>query len=179
MPKPLKRLEDPEFFHLIATATPFEAIIKGAIAVEAEMEALFERAFFDPEALAEIGLTYSQKATLLIALGLQPRFAPPLRALAKMRNKFAHNLDAEFSESDADNFHASFAKEDRDVIGKTLAHMPANRDEPGRAKAFKDLDARDKLSICIVTLRSAVIAAQQQTIALLTPLAPKPDNKAN
>lgn len=93
MPKPLKRIENAEFYDLLGKASAFEAIIKGAIAIEAEMEALFELAFFDSAALAEIGLTYSQKATLLIAIGLQPRYAPPLRALAKMRNKFAHTLD--------------------------------------------------------------------------------------
>ncbi|WP_105403435.1 hypothetical protein [Neorhizobium sp. T7_12] len=162
MPKPLKRIDDADFYAMVATATTFEAIIKGAIAVEVEIEGVFRHAFVDPEALAEVGLTYIQKAQLLIALGLEPRFRAPLLALAKLRNKFAHTLDAEFSVSDADNFYSSFAKHDRNIIAKTLANMPANKDERGKAKAFSEFLPREKLSICVVTLRAAVISAQRE-----------------
>jgi hypothetical protein len=151
MAKPLKRLGDAEYYHLIATAAPFEAIIKAAIAIEVEMEELLRLAFFDPNALVEMKMTYDQKVMLMIALGLQPRFVTPLRALARLRNRFAHTLDAEFAPHDADNFYSCFSKEDQEIIARTL--------EKGSSGAFLSFDARDRLSICVVTLRAAIIAA--------------------
>ncbi|PYB77646.1 hypothetical protein [Rhizobium wuzhouense] len=154
MPKPLKRLDDAEYFQLIATADPFEAIIKSAIAIEVEMEELFRLAFIDPDALVKMKMTYDQKVMLMIALGLQPRFITPLRAMARLRNRFAHTLDAEFASHDADNFYSCFSKEDQEIIARTL--------EKGSSGAFQSFDARDRLSICVVTLRAAVIAAQKE-----------------
>ncbi len=154
MPKALKRLDDAKYYHLIATADPFEAIIKAAIAIEVEMEELFRIVFIDPDALVEMRMTYDQKVMLMIALGLEPRFITPLRALARLRNRFAHTLDAEFAPHDADNFYSCFAKEDQEIMASTLAK--------GSAGQFKSFDARDKLSICVVTLRAAVIAAQKE-----------------
>ncbi|MBB3315090.1 hypothetical protein FHT77_000932 [Rhizobium sp. BK181] len=86
------------------------------------------------------------------------------------------SIEAEFSGFDADNFYSSFAKDDREIIATTLANMPSNRDEEGRLREFKDFDAKDKLSICIVTLRAAIISAQRQTVPLL---APRPEQRSN
>lgn len=162
MSKRLRRMSDPEFYSLIAGAPVFEAIIKGAIGVEVEMEELFSLHFVDFDSLVEMRLTYDQKVKLTTAIGLKRRFSSPLMALAKIRNRFAHNLDAEFSASDADNFYAAFAKEDRKIIETSLSRI---QDTPGeQSREFKEFDGRDKLALCIVTLRSAMKAAQLETI---------------
>jgi hypothetical protein len=165
--KPLNRISDEEFYALIANASPFEAVIKSAIVIETEIEEIFRLAFVDPSAIHQLKLTYAQKVGIVIGLGLEPRLATPLRALSKMRNDFAHKLDAKFDSSDADNFYSSFAKEDRKVINDTLRAMPGNMKPHGMPRAFAEFDERRKLSLCIVTLRSAMVAAQRQTARLL------------
>jgi hypothetical protein len=158
MSKRLRRMSDPEFYSLIAGAPVLEAIIKGAIGVEVEMEELFSLHFVDFESLVEMRLTYDQKVKLTIAIGLERRLSSPLMALAKIRNRFAHNLDSEFSDSDADNFYAAFAKEDRRIMETSLSRI---QDASGdQSKGFKEFEGRDKLALCIVTLRSAMKAAQ-------------------
>ncbi|UXR90941.1 hypothetical protein [Agrobacterium tumefaciens] len=164
MSKRLHRMSDPEFYSLIAEAPVFEAIIKGAIGVEVEMEEVFSLHFVDFDSLVEMRLTYDQKVKLMIAIGLERRFASPLMALAKIRNRFAHNLDAQFSASDADNFYATFAKEDRRIMETSLSRIQDGMPPDGHPREFKEFDGRDKLALCIVTLRSAMKAAQLETI---------------
>ncbi|EPE95691.1 hypothetical protein [Rhizobium grahamii] len=170
MAKPLKRISDEEFYAMMADATPFEAVIRSAIVIETEIEEIFRLAFADPSAITDLKLTYAQKVGLVIGLGMDPRLATPLKALAKLRNDFAHKLDAKFDNSDADNFYSSFAKEDKKVINEVLRAMPGNKKTDGTHRAFKEFEERKKLSLCVVTLRSAIVAAQRQVTRLLEPL---------
>jgi hypothetical protein len=163
MAKRLARLEDKDFYALMGDASDFEMIIKSAIVIESEIEEIFGKAFLEPDRLLKMRLTYDQKVELLLALGLQVRFGPPLRALANLRNKFAHNIDAEFSKDDADNFFASFDKYDRTIV---LDNYNKTKLAPG---PFKDLHQSNLFLLCVISLRAAIIIAGRQTEQLLQP----------
>lgn len=160
-------MSDPEFYNMIAKAPIFEAVIKGAIAVEVEIEEAFSLNFIDFDSLVQMRLTYEQKVKLMVAIGLEPRFEGPLKALAKIRNRFAHNLDADFSASDADNFYSTFSKEDRKIIDLSLEAMEGRIQEGENHKQFSEFDIQDKFSLCVVTLRSAMKATHAEIRAKL------------
>lgn len=162
MPKPLRRPSDIEFFNLMATAKPFEMVIKSAMVIESEIEEIFNRAFIEPTRVHKMDLRYEQKLELALALGLDERFGPPLRNLAKVRNIFAHQIDATFSNAQANDFFSSFHKLDKKIIIDNYGHIA-----PGRAVPFDQVLPEEKFVLCVVTLRAAILTAQKQTSKLL------------
>ncbi len=151
---------------MMAALDPFQAVIKGAIVVESEMEEVFRLTFLDATALYDMKLTYDQKVNLLIALGIDPRLATPLKTLARIRNKFAHTIDAKLTEVEAKNFYASFHSTDRSIINDTFAALYRQK-KNGKSAKISDLEPLDQVVLCITTLRAAILAAQKQTTYLL------------
>ncbi len=156
MAKPLRRLSDAEFYKMMADAEPFEAVIKSAIVIESEIEAFFDVAFMDPARLLKMELRYEQKVHLLLALGMDARFSSPLKSLANLRNRFAHNLDATFSVSDADNFFTAFTKQDQKMVRDSYHGLRKTEETP-----FDMQDPLDKFVLCVVWLRAALVVATQ------------------
>lgn len=164
MAKPLNRLSDSDFFNLMAVAPPFEMVIKSAIVIESEIEELFNRAFLDVKRIHKMELRYEQKIELALALGVHERFGPPLRNLAKVRNVFAHQADASFSLTYANDFYFALDKIDRRVVQENYRLM-----EGKRGVVFDDLPPEEKFVLVVVTLRAAIKVAQLQTSQLLAP----------
>lgn len=162
MPKALIRLTDQEFYSLMARVEPFEMVIKSAIVIEGEIEEIFNKAFFDPARLTKMELRYEQKVELVLALGLDERFGPPLRSLAKLRNVFAHNLEAKFSKSEADNFYSSFHKKDRKITHDTYERMDRALTTP-----FDEIEPAELYVLSVISLRAAIKVAQKQTLEIV------------
>lgn len=85
----------------LSSEEPLEVLIRGHLWVEATMSGLLSRSLEKPEALDDARLSFSQTLALCDAMGLIPSdLIPVLRRLNKLRNRVAHNLDAELAESD-------------------------------------------------------------------------------
>lgn len=164
MAKRLARLSDEDFYRFMAKADPFEIVIKSAIIIESEIEEIFDIAFEAPKHLLTMGMTYEQKMALVLAIGLDERFKPVLKALATVRNKFAHNLDVVFGSDEAKGFYSNFSKIDRKLIKENYDRLSLNRGLP-----FDHIPPEDLFILCVITLRAAVLAAKTQTRLLLPP----------
>ncbi|TCA31994.1 hypothetical protein E0H66_23020 [Rhizobium leguminosarum bv. viciae] len=169
MVKPLTRLSDSDFFNLMAVAPPFEMVIKSAIIIESEIEELFNRAFLDVKRIHKMELRYEQKIELALALGVDGRFGAPLRNLAKVRNVFAHQADAEFSLTHANDLYFALDKIDRRLVNENYSLMQSKR-----GVAFDALPPEEKFVLVVVTVRAAIKVAQLQTSQLLKPNSPNP-----
>ncbi|MGQ8634410.1 hypothetical protein ACUTJJ_23335 [Agrobacterium sp. DKPNP3] len=158
MGKRLERLSDQDFFTLLAKADDFAIVIKSAIIIEAEIEELFAAALPNPRHLFGLRLTYEFKVTLAVAVGLDERFLPVLKALASIRNDFAHKLNVGFELDDrARNLYATFHKYDRKLVRENYEAL-----SEGRGTAFDDLTASDLFIMSVITLRAAIIAATRK-----------------
>ncbi len=155
MRKRLVRLSDASFYLLAAVAEPFELVIKSAIVIESELEAIFEEKFSTPRHLYDLGLTYEQKVLLVLALGLDDRLKPPLIALSNLRNKFAHNLEVTFGIDQAKSFYSAFSKSDKKIVRENYESLSRSP-----KIAFDDLAASELFALCVTTLRAAIIAAK-------------------
>ncbi len=153
--KRLVRLSDASFYLLAAVAEPFELVIKSAIVIESELEAIFEEKFSTPRHLYDLGLTYEQKVLLVLALGLDDRLKPPLIALSNLRNKFAHNLEVTFGIDQAKSFYSAFSKSDKKIVRENYESLSRSP-----KIAFDDLAASELFALCVTTLRAAIIAAK-------------------
>lgn len=143
-----------QLFKTLGNNDTLAIVVKCAIFIEAEITELLSGGLHNPKALDKLDLTYFQRCGLVVAIGLDPRFLPPLNALGKIRNKFAHRLDAKLAKSEADAFYESF-----DSIDKKIIITAAKDVETTRGKRFSQLDPMDRFILCAVALRAAIVYA--------------------
>lgn len=155
--------QDRKLYDTIADTSPLETVIYLSLAIEHEMDQLLVAFLPDPGALKDANLTFYQKIQLVIAIGLDPRFRSALRALATIRNRFAHNLDEQFTKSDADNFEGAFDPESVALSKAIFQKLAADRSSPGfRKKKMAALEPLDRFRLFAVTLRGALRAGRLQ-----------------
>jgi hypothetical protein len=117
-----------EFLKDIAGEDAIGAVIRAHLYAESTLNQLIEECLFRPKAMNVVELAFRIKVPLAAVLGIIPEdFQPPLKQLNALRNKLAHRLDAEISNSDLDRLFHSFAKDDRQAMtgGKQLLNILA------------------------------------------------------
>ncbi|RVH28158.1 hypothetical protein CN068_07005 [Sinorhizobium meliloti] len=152
------------FYADLSTSSDLEAVIKAAIHIEQEVLVVLNLELFDGAALDSLDLTYHQKTGLAIAVGLDPRFLKPMRTLGSIRNRFAHRSVTGLTKTDADNLYNSFDAFDKNVIQAAYAKMVSQGKVGERSTKFSGLTALDKFTLCVTTLRSALVSAQLDII---------------
>jgi hypothetical protein len=106
-----------KFLKDIAGKDTIGAVIRAHLYVESTLNQLIEECLFRPKAMNVVELSFRFKVPLAAALGIIPEdFQPPLKQLNALRNKLAHRLDAEISNSDLERLFHSFAQDDRDAM---------------------------------------------------------------
>ncbi|WP_052201905.1 hypothetical protein [Ensifer sp. ZNC0028] len=171
MTKAHQALTDSEVYAALLGDDELRVVINAGIVIEAALDDLFRHAMQDSDALADIGLSYVQKVSLAVALGFQPRIKKPLRTLATLRNRFAHQLDAKLSDQDVNNFYASFDQVDKDIIQRSWKRM-ASEDRTPSAK-LRDATPIEQFVTLVVTLNAALRAAATQAAAVKSLLSQK------
>jgi hypothetical protein len=90
-----------QFFSHIHADDPLQIAIRGHLYIEGELTKLLNEAFPKPEAIDLTRVSFPLKVDLAVAIGvLRPDEKPPYMTLNKLRNRLAHNLDAEVVKSD-------------------------------------------------------------------------------
>jgi hypothetical protein len=148
------------FFNALIAEDNLGFIIRAHIHIEHELRRLIETAIPNPQYLDIDQLSYGIAIRIVTSLGLNPRFKSPLQALGKLRNRFAHKLDMRIAEKDGDDFYQSFSTEDKKIIRDNYKITREEKKVPN--VPFEKLDGRDRITLCLVTLRAALLAAQHQ-----------------
>jgi hypothetical protein len=80
--------------HMIFETNELSSILKGHLFIETILETLLKRNLKNPEELLKQQLSFSLKLNLVSSLGILPNnHIGPIRALNKIRNNYAHNLN--------------------------------------------------------------------------------------
>lgn len=140
---------------LLAEGDEIGAVIRSHIMVENELIALAEHALPNPKALNRIGLDYSGRVQLALALGLDQSFQAPLTSLGSIRNKFAHQLNTSLTDLVVQEFYKTFDGSWKGIIQN--AYMTTAKKmgwDPERK--IGDLEPRDRFSLYAVNLWSAL-----------------------
>lgn len=91
------------------------AVIRGHAYVESNLIQLIESALPDPGALDLTRVNFPTKRELAVAMRLLSKGGKPgYAALNRLRNKFAHNIDAQFLESDEQRLYRALSKAQKD-----------------------------------------------------------------
>ena len=135
------------------------AVIRAHIRIENILLAVVEKLTPHPQHLKKLGLDYDGYVTLALALGLKERFGPPLRALGKLRNDFAHKVDFKLTQPAVTNLYAAMATEDKAQVQSMFAQIK-DLNEETRRKRFTELEPMDQFKLIAITLWAVAKAAQ-------------------
>jgi len=91
------------------------AFLRGHLWVEARLNAVLEALLVDPSAIDLPRESFARKTALCRAIGgLSPTSAEAIAAMNRVRNRLAHNLNADVTDADVDAMWAPFVRERED-----------------------------------------------------------------
>jgi hypothetical protein len=138
---------------------PLGAIIRAHIYIEHEVNAFIESQLADPQALGPLHLDYDGRVQLAVALGLPAGMKPALSNVGKLRNRFAHRLEASIGKQEVDGLKKAMGEDFQVALG-SLARTDQKMGKPPRKWA--DLEPKDQITLLLITLwgKLTVINAQ-------------------
>jgi len=134
------------------------AVIRAHLYVEAQVNRLLDALIPYPEHLGEMRLNWGQRVELVLAMGLKPQYGPPLKALGRIRNKFAHNPEAELNDEDVNELYGSLADEDRQIVLESFERTKPQVPDPVKG-GFRDLEIKSQLTLIVVALHALLLVA--------------------
>jgi hypothetical protein len=146
------------FFKLMAQDDALGVVIRAGTYIDYQLHMLIKECVPYPATIDRMKLDYDNKINLAIALGLDPRFGSPLKAVGKVRNKFAHRIDAALGDNEANAVFDEMAGEDRAKVHAIYTKMRARY--PKWAKRFQSLDPLDRFRLTAITLRNVLVVAR-------------------
>ncbi|PSV14622.1 hypothetical protein [Photobacterium kishitanii] len=109
-----------------------------------------------PDYLEKLHLSHMDRVNLAMALGLSPDIYKPLKAIATIRNKFAHQLDKNIDKSMINEFFKSFPSKGKDCIFSKdyILNMGKELNVFGfsEGKTWKKLESDDQFILLIISL---------------------------
>ena len=147
---------DDSFVKAIQSEDALGAVVRGHLHIEAGLNDFLAAATPFPERLPD--LSYSQKIGLACAFGLKEEHAPPLRALGKLRNDFAHELSSELSSKAIQKLRSTLGKTDRAAV--EAAYRATNRSVLKKEGGpFEKLPPQMQFALIAITLKGMITVA--------------------
>lgn len=159
----LSAADQDRFYADMSGKDALTVVVRAAIYIESQLIHLIET-YLDPAHIAKMDLSYLQRVYLAAAIGMEPRLVKPLKALGEIRNKFAHRLDVELSQNEAENFYSAFDPVDKQIIHAVYQRMRKGSDKK-HPSVLKSLPPLERFSLCVTALRSALVSARAQALA--------------
>jgi hypothetical protein len=154
----MKENQEQKFIAALIGEDELGVVLRAHNYVEAQLMRLLETLVPYPEHLKELHLDYAGKVHLSIAMGLRPERAGPLKALGSIRNRFAHRLDAELSNSDTGNLYKAFHSDDKDIVQQSFERTK-KKVAPAESTKFKQLAPKEQFILLAVALRAMLLVA--------------------
>ncbi len=130
-------------------------VLRGQQAVERALDAAISEALPEPHALEVEKLSFALKADLAVALRvIRTDSRGALLALYRIRNRFAHRIDAAFEQKEAEDFGNALSGWQRHLLGRE----PSGYAEP------RDL-LRNAVAVLFVECTSAQRRLQEAKLA--------------
>jgi len=115
---------DAELLTVLNVPDPLTLMIRGHQCVERVLNLAISETLAEPHALEIERQTFAFKIDLAVAIGLVPKDErPAFVKVNRLRNDFAHNLQAAFTADAARELYRSFSPRLRHTLGKELSEF--------------------------------------------------------
>jgi len=149
---------DSEFIAALMGEDELGVVIRAHTHIEATLNELLELMVPFPQFLKETRLAYGQTVRLACAHGLKKQHLPPLLAMGKIRNDFAHKLNAKLTKDRVSELYGSLSPDDRKTVHasyqKTMSQMLIEK-----GPDFRKLEPKDQFILIAVSLKAMVVIA--------------------
>jgi hypothetical protein len=145
---------DARFFADLQREDDVGLILLGHIHIEHQLIELISLALPFPERCDWGKINYATKVSFAHACGLPERLKSPLQKIGRLRNDFAHNLDAALSKDGVLSLYNGLPDLNQAAIKSSCAAMGL-----GTLSSPSSLSSRDLLILIILSIRQAIKAA--------------------
>ena len=152
---------EPEFIASLMGEDELGVVIRAHTHIEASLNELLEQFVPFPKYLQEMGLGYAQKVRLSCAHGLKRQHLPPLLAMGKIRNHFAHKLSAKLTKDRVSELYSSFSPGDRKIVHASY-HNTKSQMLVEKGPDFRKLEPKDQFILMAVSLKALVVIATHE-----------------
>ena len=160
---------DRAFYEALRGEDDLGMVVRAHIHIEHELREFIRAAAPAPDQFKPSDLDFGGTVRLALILGLDAEFKTPLLHLGSLRNKFAHRLDMRISEEEAKNFWEALGPAaKRAAVGSFESLKVENPDY--RMSSLQDFVARDRLMICVISLRGGILLEQVRALGKLKEL---------
>jgi len=132
------------------------ATIRSMIHIEHQLIGLIADQLPSPEAIEKSEIELSLRIDLALACGMPPFLKSPLRAMAKLRNKIAHRLDAKFTEAEMNDLAATLGPELKPIYQTVLKMVADHGGLEGFDRDYSADDPVDRYCFLAVTMMMAI-----------------------
>jgi len=154
-------VSDRDFRKALEGEDELGVVIRGQIHIETQLLRLLALLTPYEQHLENMNLNYTQRVELAQALGLKPQYGPPLKALGRIRNDFAHKPHTRRSKEHLNDLYGNLAEEDREIVlesfKKTKRKIAASPKVP-----FRELSLKDQFILVMVSLRAILVTAAME-----------------
>lgn len=131
-------------------------VIRAHIYIEHQLIEFIEARMSSPEVIDALDLTYTRRVKLALALGLPSEFKAQLHFIGTLRNQFAHRLDAEIGQQEADAFEKTLGDSKEIALSSYIATKKKLRQDP---PAIHSAEPKDRVILYLVTLWAGIAVA--------------------
>jgi hypothetical protein len=155
----LENLEERKraFFQTLAGDDDLAMVVRAHIHIEHELREFILAAAPRPAEVKFPDYDFASTVRLALVLGLEPTLKAGLTSLAKLRNKFAHKLDAKLTEQDAKQLYNVLSPACRADIHQAYSEMLLKHPETGRPKKLLRTAPKDLVAHCALMLWGGVV----------------------
>lgn len=143
------------FVQALSEEDDLGCVIRLTIVVEGILIRMTEQIVPNPRELEKLNLDYHGRVSLAVALGMPVEIAPALRALGRLRNRFAHRLDAKLEVAEVTDLYNTLPPDQRTYLHQFLKAISAEGVIP--KSHLSSLPPRQQLSLIAISLRSYLL----------------------
>lgn len=149
---------DQEFFDALGGEDDLGAVIRTHLFIENFLNMFLGLLCDDFSYLDKKNLDYETRVNLAIALGLKKEHAGGLKAIGSLRNQFAHNLNAELNESNANNLYNALSSGDKTIVQEAYESTKNKVPEAKVEEKIKDLSPKNRFILIAIAIKSLLQA---------------------
>jgi hypothetical protein len=153
-----------DFYVAMRSEDDLGLIVRGHSFVEHQVREYIAVAAPKPDLFKFSDFDFFSTVRIAFILRLDAEFHRSLPALGSLRNKFSHRLDMKLDDQMADNFYETMGPVTQGACVLSYGELVASGAiERGSAQNFKELGARDRMAVSIISLRGGVMAQTLET----------------
>jgi hypothetical protein len=144
-----------ELHHALLSDSDLQMILHGQIHIEDELKHFIEVAAPSPGKFRK--LSYNKRVDVAVRHGLQFGLDEPLRAIGRLRNRFAHEITG-ISDADPTALDQAFSALSKEITGSCYTKTREKLGPTGRPERIDLLSPKDQCAFYFVAVWAGLLA---------------------